>query len=114
MTDGDKTPADQPVTAPAKPKRARRRAAVRCAEDFDAPAGDVTEVEQGFDERGLARAIDADQPEELPLPHLERDARKRPRAAVAFRHLDETQRRRIVERGARIEIGHPPKLAESR
>ncbi len=27
MTDGDKTPADQPVTAPAKPKRARRRAA---------------------------------------------------------------------------------------
>ena len=63
------------------------------AEDLDAAAVDVTEVEQAFDQRGLAGAVDADQAEARSGGDVEFDPLQHRLVAVVFPDLVEADSR---------------------
>ena len=70
---------------------ARRSLAVRRAEDFDAAAADITEIERAFDQRGFAGAVFADQSEKFAGGDFQRQVGERDGAGVGFCELADAQ-----------------------
>src|SRR5581483_782323 len=72
----------------------RRSRACPCARDLRAAARRAHEPGCDLHERRLARAVRAEQPDELALPHLEIDAFQRLDRAVAFAQIVDGERAR--------------------
>jgi uncharacterized protein YdiU (UPF0061 family) len=72
-------------------ERRARRPVVRLAEDLDAAAVERAEIQQAFDQAGLAGAVDADQAEAFAGAQLQVHAAQHAGRAVAFGDLLDAQ-----------------------
>src|SRR3990170_2134619 len=82
-----------PADAQPGPLMRGKRRDVLPAENQRPPVG-PERARDAVDERGLARAVGADEPEALPLPHLQAHVGERPEAAEALRHAPNLQQGR--------------------